>query len=134
MKIEGKTAIITGGASGLGEAVSRRLALLGAKVVLLDLNEVRGNALANELGDNVAFIKTDICSTEEIKQAIDFTKDKFGQIDIVVNCAGISSGKKTASKKGPHDLDYFKKVININLVGVFDVIRQAAYQMLQNDP
>ena len=134
MKIEGKTAIITGGASGLGEAVSRRLALLGAKVVLLDLNEVRGNALANELGDNVAFIKTDICSTEEIKQAIDFTKDKFGQIDIVVNCAGISSGIKTASKKGPHDLDYFKKVININLVGVFDVIRQAAYQMLQNDP
>lgn len=134
MKIEGKTAIITGGASGLGEAVSRRLALLGAKVVLLDLNEVRGNALANELGDNVAFIKTDICSTEEIKQAIDFTKDKFGQIDIVVNCAGISSGTKTASKKGPHDLDYFKKVININLVGVFDVIRQAAYQMLQNDP
>jgi 3-hydroxyacyl-CoA dehydrogenase/3-hydroxy-2-methylbutyryl-CoA dehydrogenase len=134
MKIEGKTAIITGGASGLGEAVSRRLALLGAKVVLLDLNEVRGNALANELGDNVAFIKTDICSTEEIKQAIDFAKDKFGQIDIVVNCAGISSGIKTASKKGPHDLDYFKKVININLVGVFDVIRQAAYQMLQNDP
>ena len=131
MKIEGKTAIITGGASGLGEAVSRRLALLGAKVVLLDLNEVRGNALANELGDNVAFIKTDICSTEEIKQAIDFTKDKFGQIDIVVNCAGISSGIKTASKKGPHDLDYFKKVININLVGVFDVIRQAAYYYIE---
>lgn len=133
MKIEAKTAIITGGASGLGEAVARRLARLGSNVVVLDLNEDRGNALANELGDNAVFIKTDICSTEDIKQAIDFTKEKFGKIDIVVNCAGISSGQKTASKKGPHDLDYFKKVININLIGVFDVMRQSAYQMLQND-
>jgi len=133
MKIEGKTAIITGGASGLGEAVARRLARLGGQVVLLDLNEDRGNALAAELGDNVAFIKTDICSTDDVKQAIDYTNSKFGKIDIAVNCAGISSGSKTAGKKGPHDLDYFKKVININLVGVFDVMRQAAYQMLQNE-
>jgi len=133
MKVEAKTAIITGGASGLGEAVARRLARLGGNVVVLDLNEDRGNALANELGDNVAFLKTDICSTEDVKQAMDFTKGKFGKIDIVVNCAGISSGQKTAGKKGPHDLDYFKKVININLVGVFDVMRQSAFQMLQND-
>ncbi len=131
MKIEDKTAIISGGASGLGEAAARRLARLGAKVVLLDLNEDRGNALAEELG--VAFIKTDICSTEDIKQAIEFTREKYMRIDIVVNCAGISSGMKTASKKGSHDLDYFKKVININLIGIFDVIRQSAYQMLQND-
>ncbi len=131
MKIEAKTAIISGGASGLGEASARRLAQLGAKVVLLDLNEDRGNALAEEIG--AAFIKTDICNTEDVKQAIDFTKGKFGKIDIVVNCAGISSGMKTASKKGPHDLDYFKKVININLVGIFDVMRQSSYQMLQND-
>lgn len=133
MKIETKTAIISGGASGLGEAAARRLAGLGAKVVLLDLNEERGNALAKELGDNVAFINTDICSTEDIKQAIDFTKEKFKKIDIAVNCAGVSSGMKTASKKGPHDLDYFKKVININLVGLFDLIRQIAFQMLQNE-
>ena len=133
MKVEAKTAIITGGASGLGEAVARRLARLGGNVVVLDLNEERGNALAKELGDNVAFLKTDICSTEDVKQAMDFTKGKFGKIDIVVNCAGISSGQKTAGKKGPHDLDYFKKVININLVGVFDVMRQSAFQMLQND-
>jgi len=133
MKLEAKTAIITGGASGLGEAAARRLARFGANVVLLDLNEDRGNALAKELGNNAAFIKTDICSTEDVKQAIDFTKEKFGKIDIVVNCAGISSGQKTAGKKGPHDLDYFRKVININLIGVFDVMRQAAFQMLQND-
>jgi 3-hydroxyacyl-CoA dehydrogenase/3-hydroxy-2-methylbutyryl-CoA dehydrogenase len=133
MKVEAKTAIITGGASGLGEAVARRLARFGGNVVVLDLNEDRGNALAKELGNNVVFIKTDICSTKDIKQAIDFTKEKFGKIDIVVNCAGISSGQKTAGKKGPHDLDYFRKVININLIGVFDVMRQSAFQMLQND-
>jgi 3-hydroxyacyl-CoA dehydrogenase / 3-hydroxy-2-methylbutyryl-CoA dehydrogenase len=133
MKIENKTAIITGGASGLGEASARRLAGLGANVVVLDLNEDRGQALANELGGKAAFFKTDICSTSDIEQALDFAKEKFGKIDIVINCAGVSSGMKTASKKGPHDLDYFRKVININLVGVFDVMRQSAYQMLQND-
>lgn len=133
MKIEGKTAIITGGASGLGEAVARRFIGLGGNVVMLDLNEERGAALVNELGSRAAFIKTDIAATEDVAKAIAFAKDKFGKIDIVVNCAGISSGSKTASKKGPHDLAYFKKVIDINLVGVFDVMRQAAFLMLSND-
>lgn len=133
MKIEAKTAIITGGASGLGEAAARRLARLGGNVVLLDLNEDRGNALVKELGTNVAFLKTDICSTEDVKNAVNFTTEKFGKIDIVINCAGIASGQKTAGKKGPHDLNYFRKVIDINLIGVFDVMRQAAFQMLQND-
>jgi len=133
MKIEGKTAIITGGASGLGEAVARRLIGLGANVVMIDLNEERGTALVNELGEQAAFIKTDISITEDVQQSVDFSKDKFGKIDIVVNCAGISSGAKVAGKKGPHDLDYFKKVIDINLIGVFDVIRLAAFQMLQNE-
>jgi len=134
MKIEGKTAIITGGASGLGEAVARRLAGLGANVVIFDLDEGRGTALVNELGDQAAFIKTDISAPADVQQAVGFSKDKFGKIDIVVNCAGISSGAKVASKKGPHDLAYFKKVIDINLIGIFDVIRVAAFQMLQNEP
>ncbi len=133
MKIEGKTAIISGGASGLGEAVARRLAGLGAKVVILDLDEGRGTALVNELGGQTAFVKTDISAPEDVQQSVAFAKDKFGKIDIVVNCAGISSGAKVASKKGPHDLAYFKKVIDINLIGVFDVIRSAAFQMLQNE-
>ncbi len=133
MNIAGKTAVISGGASGLGEASARRLSRLGAKVVLLDLNEDRGAELASELGDNTVFIKTDICISQDVKQALDLTKKRFKSIDIMVNCAGISSGMKTASKKGPHDLDYFKKVININLIGVFDVMRQAAYEMLQNE-
>jgi len=133
MKIEGKTAIITGGASGLGEAVVRRFVSLGANVLMLDLNEERGMALVNELGAQAAFIKTDISVPEDVQQSVDFAKDKFGQIDIVVNCAGIPSGAKVASKKGPHDLAYFKKVIDINLTGIFDVIRSAAFQMLQNE-
>ena len=133
MKIEGKTAVISGGASGLGEASARRLAGAGANVLILDLNADRGQALATQLGSQAAFIKTDICSSEDIGCALDFARDKFGRLDIVINCAGISSGMKTASRKGPHDLDYFRKVININLVGVFDVMRQAAYRMLQND-
>lgn len=134
MKIDGKTAIITGGASGLGEAVVRRLVGLGANVVILDLDEGRGMSLVNELGGQAAFIKTDISTPEDVRQAIDFGKDKFGEIDIVVNCAGISSGAKVASKKGAHDLAYFKKVIDINLIGVFDVMRLAAFEMLQNEP
>jgi NAD(P)-dependent dehydrogenase (short-subunit alcohol dehydrogenase family) len=133
MKIEGKTAIITGGASGLGEAVARRLAGLGANVVIFDLNEERGMALVEELGAQGAFTKTDISVPADVQQSIDFSRGKFGQIDILVNCAGISSGAKVASKKGPHDLAYFRKVIDINLIGVFDVIRLAAMQMLSNE-
>lgn len=133
MNIEGKTAIITGGASGLGESSARRLAEAGAKVLILDLNEERGQALVTQLGSQAAFIKTDICNSEDIGCALDFAIDKFGRIDIAINCAGVSSGMKTASRKGPHDLDYFRKVININLIGVFDVMRQAAFRMLQND-
>jgi len=133
MKIEGKTAIITGGASGLGEACVHRLAGAGAQVVVLDLNEERGRALAAQIGDQAAFVKTDICSSEDIAKSLDYTIDRFGRLDIVINCAGISSGMKTASRKGPHDLDYFRKVIDINLVGVFDVMRQAAFRMLSND-
>lgn len=133
MKIEGKTAIITGGASGLGEACARRLARLGANVLILDLNQERGQTLATQLGSRAAFIKTDICNSAEISRALDLVIDKYGHLDIVINCAGVSSGMKTASRKGPHDLDYFRKVININLVGVFDVMRQSAYRMLQND-
>lgn len=133
MKIEGKTAVITGGASGLGEAVARIFIKLGARVVILDLNPERGVRLAQELGANAIFYKTDISVSEDITQAINAARDMFGKIDILVNCAGISSGMKTAGKKGPHDLEVFKKVVLINLVGVFDVMRQAAFNMLNNE-
>lgn len=132
MKIEGKTAMITGGASGLGEAVARRFIKLGGRVVILDVNQERGLALVAELGDNAAFCKVDIACSDDIVQALAFARDLFGQIDILINCAGIASGMKTAGKKGPHDLNTFSRVIAINLIGVFDVLRQTAFQMLSN--
>ena len=134
MNIQNKTAIVSGGASGLGEATTRRLLNLGAKVVILDNNDVKGNALVEELGSNLGFYKTDITKTEEIQAAIDFAVNKFGRLDIVVNCAGIARGMKTASKKAPHDISLFKLTIDINLVGTFDVCRLAAFKMLNNEP
>lgn len=134
MKIQGKTAIISGGASGLGEATAVRLSKAGANVVLLDLNEERGTAVASGLGERVSFIKTNIGVTEDIRAAINFALEQYGRIDIVVNCAGIASGMKTAGKKGPHDLALFQKVIGINVIGLFDIIRQAADKMLKNTP
>lgn len=133
MKIEGKTAIITGGASGLGEAAAQMLVRKGARVVILDLNEEKGNSLATELGEDAAFIKTDIADSQAVQAAIDFTLKLFGRIDIVINCAGIAPGMKIAGKKGPHTLEVFRKAIEINLVGPFDVMRLAADKMLQND-
>ncbi|MEN6462900.1 MAG: SDR family NAD(P)-dependent oxidoreductase [Syntrophomonas sp.] len=134
MKIDGKTAIITGGASGLGEAAARLLAAKGAQVVILDLNEDRGTSLTEELGKNVAFIKTDITNTQEVQAAIDLAMEKFKRIDIVLNCAGIAPGMKMATKKGPHSLDVFRKTMEINVIGPFDVIRLAVDKMIQSEP
>ncbi len=134
MELKNKTAIITGGASGLGEATARRFLKFGANVVILDMNEERALAICNELGKNIKFIKTDVTSPESVLAAIDFAVQSFGQVDIAVNCAGMGSAMKTVSKKGPHDLNAFKKIINLNLIGTFDVIRNAAFRMTSNQP
>ncbi|MEQ8175536.1 MAG: SDR family NAD(P)-dependent oxidoreductase [Syntrophomonadaceae bacterium] len=133
MNILGKTAVISGGASGLGEAVARRFISLGANAVILDFNEEKGRVLTDDLGSRAAFIKTDITLTDQVQGALEFSLQRFRQIDIVVNCAGISSRSKIATRKGPHNLAEFKKVIAVNLVGVFDVMRLASFQMLNND-
>lgn len=134
MKIEGKTAVITGGASGLGEAAARLLLSKGARVVILDLNEERGISLVAELGENAAFIKTDITVSTQVHAAIDFALEQFKQIDIVINCAGIAPGMKIATKKGTHPLELFRKTMEINVIGPFDVMRSAAEKMIQNEP
>lgn len=135
MEIKNKVAIVTGGASGLGEATVRNLVSHGAKVVILDLNMDRGQSLVKELGsENTIFDKTDVTSESQVQEVIARAIRTFGQIDICINCAGIGAGIKTVGKQGAHPLDAFKKVININLIGTFNVLRLCAEQMQNNTP
>ncbi len=134
MKIENSVAIVTGGASGLGEASVRNFVAGGGKVAIFDLNEDRGKKLESELGGAVQFYKVDVTSEENVKGAVDSAAEKFGRIDICVNCAGIAFGIKTMGKEGPHPLDAFRKVLDINVVGTFNVFRLAAEKMSLNDP
>jgi len=134
MDIKGKTAIVTGGASGLGEATVRRLQGMGANVVIADFNVQGGEALAAELGETAVFAKMDVTNSEEVQAGVDLATERFGAIHILVNCAGTGAAMRTVGREAPHDLDLFKKIIDINLIGTFDAIRLAAFQMQKNDP
>jgi 3-hydroxyacyl-CoA dehydrogenase/3-hydroxy-2-methylbutyryl-CoA dehydrogenase len=130
MKIENSIAIVTGGASGLGEATVRNIVRNGGKVAVLDLSEERGNRLVEELGENAIFVKTNVTSEEEVQNAINTTILQFWGFNTVVNCAGIGNVEKTVSRNKAHDYDNFKKVIQINLIGTFNVIRLAAEKLV----
>lgn len=134
MKIKDCKAIVTGGASGLGEACIRNLVKGGAKAVILDFDQTKGEKLASELGNNVIFVKTDITSEENVQGAIQNARDTFGGINVVINCAGIGDPGKMLSKKGPLPLATFNRMIQINLVGTFNVTRLAVAQMVNNKP
>ena len=135
MKINEVTAIVTGGASGLGKATAELIVGSGGKAVIIDQNEEKGHALAEKLGNNkVLFKKADVTSEEEVTQAIKDGINQFGLLNTVINCAGIGVGEKVVSKDKVHDLGRFKKVIEVNLVGTFNVIRLAAEQMIKNEP
>jgi 3-hydroxyacyl-CoA dehydrogenase/3-hydroxy-2-methylbutyryl-CoA dehydrogenase len=134
VKIDNAVAIVTGGSSGLGEATMRNFVAGGVKVAIFDLNEERGNLLVNELGDAVRFYKVDVVSEESVSSAIDDVVERFGRIDVCINCAGIAFGIKTMGKNGPHPLDSFKKLIDINVTGTFNVFRLAADKMTLNEP
>ena len=133
MKMKEAKAIVTGGASGLGEATVRRIVEQGGKAAILDLSVERGEALVKELGEQAVFIKTDVTSEEEVFNAINKAIESFGSINTVVNCAGIGVAGKLLSRKGVHSLDMFSKVISINLIGTFNVIRLASEQMSKNE-
>ncbi|MDP2580700.1 SDR family oxidoreductase [Shimia thalassica] len=132
MKIENTCAVITGGASGLGEATARHFAAHGAKVALFDLNEDLGEKVAKEIGGT--FHKTDVTDEASVQASITAAKAAMGTITAAVNCAGIAPAATTIGKKGPHPLDVFQKTIDINLVGSFNVARLAAEVIAQNEP
>jgi NAD(P)-dependent dehydrogenase (short-subunit alcohol dehydrogenase family) len=134
MDVKGKTAFITGGASGLGEATTRRLRGAGANVVIADMNWDKGGNLCKELGTGTAFALVDVTNTETVKAGIDQALKEFGAIHVLVNCAGSGWASKTITREAPHDLDTFKKIVDLNLIGTFDCIRWAAFHMQSNQP
>lgn len=134
MKIEGAVAVVTGGASGLGEATVRALVAKGGKAAIMDRPQSNGEALAKELGGNVIFTPADVTSEEQVAAAIAKASEAFGGVHIAVNCAGVGAAMKTAGKAGPMPLNIFEMVIKINLIGTFNVIRLAATEMLKNAP
>ena len=134
MDMNNKVAVITGGASGLGRAAVRRFVGQGAKVAIFDMNADKGNALAEELGDGVIFCQVNVADEESVKDAVDGVVEKFGAVHICNNYAGIGSACKTLGKQGVFPLDHYQTVINVNLVGTFNVSRFAAQAMAQNQP
>ena len=134
MDIAGKVAVVTGGASGLGRATVERFAADGAKVAIFDLNEAAGNELAASLGDSVAYFSVNVADEDSVQSALDGVVERFGAVHIVCNYAGIGPVCKTYGKKGPHPLADYNKVIQVNLVGTFNVCRLAAEKMVANEP
>lgn len=134
MNVSETIAIVTGGASGLGEATVREIVSGGGKAAILDVQEEKGVKLADELGENAIFVRADVTDEESVTTALNTAVQAFGSINAAINCAGIGVAEKTVSKRGPHSLDSFSKVIQINLIGTFNVIRLASEVMAGNEP
>ncbi len=132
MQLSTTAAIITGGASGLGEATARYFAENGAQVTILDRDAERGPQVASEIGGH--FAQTDVTDEASVAAAVALGVEKMGKITATVNCAGIAYGIKTVGKDGPHPLDAFQRTIDINLVGTFNVSRLASVEMAKNEP
>ena len=132
MKLDDTASIITGGASGLGEATARHFRAQGAQVTIFDRDTTRGPAIADEIG--ATFAETDVTDETSVEAAIQSAVAAMGQVNAAVNCAGIALGIKTVGRDGPHPLEAFQKTIDVNLVGTFNVSRLAAAAMSQNAP
>jgi NAD(P)-dependent dehydrogenase (short-subunit alcohol dehydrogenase family) len=135
MKSFDVAAVVSGGASGLGEATTRELAARGAAVTILDLQEDRGRALAAELGGHTTFIRTDVTDEASVRAAVEEATGKDRLLRIAINCAGIGWAQRTVGRDNtPHDLDPFVKTVMVNLVGTFNVLRLAAAAMAATEP
>ena len=134
MQLRRSTFIVTGGASGLGAATARMAVDDGGNVVIADLDELRGTALAGELGDAARFVRTDVTDEASAEAAVAAAVNGFGAVHALVNCAGIVHGEKVVGKEGAHSLATFARAVNINLIGTFNLIRLAAQAMAKNAP
>ena len=134
MRIEGSRALVAGGASGLGEATARRLHADGAHVVIADIQEDRGRALAEELGADAEFALADVTQPDTVQSAVEAAAGADGTLRISVCCAGIGWAQRTAGRDGPHALEPFERLVAVNLIGSFNVLRLASAAMLASDP
>ncbi|MGD9644504.1 MAG: 3-hydroxyacyl-CoA dehydrogenase [Pirellulales bacterium] len=133
MQISGKTFLVTGGGSGLGAATVRRLAKAGGSVVIVDLNEENGKAVAAELGKPGRFVQADVADEAAVQKAVEAAKESFGGLHGAINCAGIGTAMRVLAKEGPHNLEVFAHVIKVNLIGTFNIIRLASQLMAAGD-
>jgi NAD(P)-dependent dehydrogenase (short-subunit alcohol dehydrogenase family) len=134
MNLNEKTALVTGGASGLGLATIELLHEAGANVVICDLGHSKGEEIAAKLGDRARFAPADVTSQDDVAAVVKTAVDTFGGLHVTVNCAGIGWAQRTVDRNGPHDLGMFETVIRVNLIGTFNVIRLAAAQMSSQEP
>ena len=133
MNLNDTVALVTGGASGLGEATARRFVAAGAKVVVVDLNDERGNALQRELDGSITYVKGNVADPEDIGRAV-AAAEAMGPLRVAVSCAGVGVAMKVVGRENqPHDLATFQKIMTVNLVGTFNVLRLAAASMCKNE-
>jgi len=132
MDIKNNTALVTGGASGLGKAVVKTVVKAGGNAVIMDIKDEDGEALASELGTRTVFARTDVTDEEQVQAAIDLAIKSFGGVHFCVNCAGTGLAMRTISKTGPHNLASFEWLIKLNLIGTFNTASKAAFAMTAN--
>ncbi|MFP4393191.1 MAG: 3-hydroxyacyl-CoA dehydrogenase [Desulfohalobiaceae bacterium] len=134
MQITGSTFIVTGGASGLGEATARSLVYAGGNVAIFDVNDENGQALVQEMEENALYCHVDVTDQDSVQNGVQETLQRFASVWGLVNCAGIGIPAKVLSKQGPMSLDTFQKILGVNLVGTFNMTRLVAAQMANNNP
>lgn len=135
MQVEGAVALITGGVSGLGFGAARRIVAMGGRVVMMDINESLGKKATHELGDPARFIPCDVSDPGDVTAGVEGAADAFGAVHILVNAAGVAPALRLLARDGTmFDLDLFKFTVGVNLIGMFDVIRNTARVMSRNDP
>lgn len=134
MNLDKATAVVSGGASGLGLATAKRIIDAGGRAVLLDINEEQGASSAKELGERASFIATDISSEEQVKRAVDAARERMGAVTLAVNCAGILLPARVLGRDGPMPAETFRKSLTVNLLGTFILIKEAARVMQENEP